>query len=263
LASILATAAGPVSSTDTPAYLEPFTYEDIVGRMVKHGEVPPKMVVTHMTTDYLGDVGASLSRTGSRGTDSALIPSNVRMYDVAGASHVRLLDGTGCELPPGQLDWFPVMRAVLVALDLWVAQNRPPPPNTLVSLKPRSSAEKAIPSRAPSSLPDAVLQVPQEDADGNFIGGVRLPDVEAPLGVHGALNSQPCRLDAAYLAFAKKPGDRKAGDARLSIAERYKGREDYLNRIRVATRRLVEQGFLLPEDGAIIIHAAVQSPAFE
>jgi Alpha/beta hydrolase domain len=184
-----------------------------------------------MTTDYLGPVGASLSRTGSRGTDSAPIPANVRMYDVAGASHVRDPDGTGCELPPGQLDWFPVMRAVLVALDLWVAQNRPPPPNSLISLKPRSPGEKALPTRAPASLPNAVLQMPQEDADGNFIGGVRLPDVEAPLGVHGALNSESCR--------------------------------DYLNRIRVATRRLIEQGFLLQEDGAIIIPAAAQSPAFE
>jgi hypothetical protein len=265
LASILATGTGPVSSTDGSIYVEPFTYEDIVGRMVKRGEVPPKMAVTHMTTDYLAPVGASLSRTGSRGTDSAPIPANVRMYDVAGASHVRDPDGTGCELPPGQLDWFPVMRAVLVSLDLWVAQNRPPPPSTLISVKPRSPGEKALPTRAPASLPNAVLQMPQEDADGNFIGGVRLPDVEAPLGVHGALNSVsvPCRNAAAYLAFAKKPGDRKAGDTRPSIAERYKGREDYLNRIRVATRRLIEQGFLLQEDGAIIIHAAAQSPAFE
>ena len=68
---------------------------------------------------------------------------------------------------------------------------------------------------------------------------------------------------AAYVAFAKTPADRKPSDLWLSIAERYKDRADYLNRIRVATRKLIEQRFLLQEDGVIIIHAATQSSAFD
>ena len=64
---------------------EPFTYEDIVGRIKKRGEVPPKIVVPNMTTDYFS-MRASLARMGSSGTTEAPIPANVRIYDVAGAS---------------------------------------------------------------------------------------------------------------------------------------------------------------------------------
>ena len=91
--------------------------------------------------------------------------------------------------------------------------------------------------------------------------------MEVPLGVHGIqnrpLSDRSCNLSAAYLAFPKKPADRKPEDSHPSIAELYKDREDYVNRIRVATRRLIDQRFLLPEDGAIIIHAATQSSVFD
>jgi hypothetical protein len=96
---------------------------------------------------------------------------------------------------------------------------------------------------------------------------VRLPDVEVPLGVHGIqnrpLSDRSCNLSAAYVAFPKKPADRKLGDSHLSIAERYKDREDYVNRVRIATRRLIDQKFLLPDDGAVIIHAATQASVFD
>jgi len=274
LATILVTTAGPDSSSNfTPRFTavdlrgvneEPFTYEDIVGRIKKRGEVPPKIVVTNMTTDYFS-MRASLARTGSRGTREAPIPANVRIYDVAGASHGRSRSSPGCEMPPGQLDWSPVVRAVLVAIDDWVSHNREPPPNTLMPLEARSNDETVLP--APKHLPDAVIEVPRQDVDGNFVGGVRLPDVEVPLGVHGIqnrpLSDRSCNLVAAYVAFPKTPADRKPGDTRASITERYKNRADYVNRIRVSTRRMIEQGFLLPEDGVVIIQAATQSPAFD
>jgi hypothetical protein len=273
LATVLAATTGPDSSSNfTPRFTavnfrgvheEPFTYEDIVGRMTKRGEIPPKIAVTNMTTDYFS-IRASLARTGSRGTKEAPIPANVRIYDVAGASHGRSRE-PGCEMPRGELDWSPVMRAVLVALDEWVSHNRLPPPNTLMPLEARPNDETVLP--APAHLPNAIIQAPRQDSDGNFIGGVRLPDVEVPLGVHGIqnrpLSDRSCNLSAAYVAFAKKPGDRKPEDNHPSIAERYKDREDYVNRIRIATRHLIDQRFLLPEDGAIIIYAATQSPVFD
>ena len=273
LATILATTTGPDSSSNfTPRFTavnfrgvheEPFTYEDIVGRMTKRGEIPPKIAVTNMTTDYFS-IRASLARTGSRGTTEAPIPANVRIYDVAGASHGRGHE-PGCEMPRGELDWSPVLRAVLVALDEWVSHNRLPPPNTLMPLEALPNDETVLP--APAHLPNAIIQVPRQDSDGNFIGGVRLPDVEVPLGVHGIqnrpLSDRSCNLSAAYLAFPKKPADRKPEDSHPSIAERYKDREDYVNRIRVAARHLIDQRFLLPEDSAIIIHAATQSSAFD
>jgi hypothetical protein len=273
LATILVATAGPDSSSYfTPRFTavdlrgvneEPFTYESIVGRIEGRGEVPPKIVVTNMTTDYFS-MRASLARTGSRGTVEAPIPANVRIYDVAGASHGRSRSSPGCEMPPGQLDWSPVLRAVLATLDDWVSHNRPPPPNTLMPLEARPNDETVLP--APKYLSDAVIEVPRQDADGNFVGGVRLPDVEVPLGVHGIqnrpLSDRSCNLVAAYMAFPKTPADRKPGDTRPTVTERYKDRADYVNRLRVAARRMIEQRFLFPEDGAIIIEAA-QSQALE
>jgi hypothetical protein len=81
-------------------------------------------------------------------------PANVRIYDVAGASHVR--GSQGCELPPGELDWSPVMRAVLVALDQWVSGNRAPPPNSLMPIAERRADETVL--AAPAHLPNAVIQ---------------------------------------------------------------------------------------------------------
>ena len=111
------------------------------------------------TTDYFS-IRASLARTGSRGTTEAPIPANVRIYDVAGASHGRSRE-PGCEMPRGELDWSPVMRAVLAALDEWVSHNRLPPPNTLMPLEARPNDETILP--APAHLPNAIIQVPRQD----------------------------------------------------------------------------------------------------
>jgi hypothetical protein len=120
--------------------------------------------------------------------------------------------------------------------------------------------------RAPGYLPGAVIQVPQRDADGNALGGVRLPDLAAPLGTHGGQNLPPsrgCMLVGSYAWFATTKSQRESsGDARFSVAERYRDRDDYVNRIRAAARDLARDGFLLPEDAAVIIQAAASNPAF-
>ena len=82
--------------------------------------------------------------------------------------------------------------------------------------------------RRRSILPKAVIERPKRDADGNVLGGVRLPDMEAPLGVHAAQQepkSFSCSLLGAFLPFTE-----------ARIAELYKNRDDYVNRIRVAAR---------------------------
>ena len=50
----------------------------------------------------------------------------------------------------------------------------------------------------------------------------------------------------------------KSGDARVSIAERYKGRRDYLDRVRRAAGDLVHQRFLLSEDVPGVMQQAEQ-----
>jgi hypothetical protein len=98
------------------------------------------------------------------------------------------------------------------------------------------------------------------------VGGVRLPDLVVPVGRNGAQN-QPhnftCSLIGAFIPFAPTRDAREsAQDKRLSLAERYKDQNDYVNRIRVAAREAETAGFLLPEDAAIIVNSVAAAPIF-
>jgi hypothetical protein len=110
--------------------------------------------------------------------------------------------------------------------------------------------------------------VPQVNADGNEVGGIPLPEVTVPLGTHTGWNVTVPRLsDLRYLAgllgsfepFAATRAARdEAGDARLSIAERYANRGDYLQRVRRAAADLVRDRFLLPDDVGGVVRRAEQ-----
>jgi hypothetical protein len=226
----------------------PFTYAEIVGAMRTRGEPLPKIVVTNMTTDYLS-LRASLARTGPEGaTADAPIPDNVRMYDVAGASHALNTAAThaSCKLPLAKLDYRPVMRSSLANLDAWVARGASPPPNTLMPIS--ASAVDAQVLHAPAHLPKAVVLAPGRGADGNFAGGVRLPDVEVPLGVHGVQNSvdkDPCRLGAGYVAYPA-----------ATVKARYGTLTEYSKRVSEAAVKLASQRLLLIEDAEAITAAS-------
>jgi hypothetical protein len=118
--------------------------------------------------------------------------------------------------------------------------------------------------RAPAHLAKATIEIPKRDEDGNAIGGVRLPDMQAPLGVNARQNpplSFLCMLAGAYVAFPRTRADADAAhDSHRPVLERYKTRNDYVNRIRTAARDLEKEGFLLPEDAAIIIQSAAENP---
>ena len=190
------------------------------------------------------------ARTGESGTAEPALPANVRMYDMAGAPHA-ITPNAKCEMKPGVLDWTPISRALLLHLEAWIARGTEPPATILMALE-TAAPDAAL--RAPAHFPQAVIQVPKRDADGNTLGGIRLPDVEAPLGTHVGLNSthtRGCMLVGGYVPF----------DAE-KIAAHYKNRDDYVNRIRVSARKLVGDGFLLPEDAAIIVQEAASSHAF-
>jgi Alpha/beta hydrolase domain len=258
LLPILTSSPGPQSSGDAaPSFADPefrsvhegpFTIGEIVATVDKRGEVAPKIVMVSSTTDFLS-LRASLGRTGGAGSDEQALPATVRMYDIAGASHVVQPRSSECTLPLARLDWTPVSRATLVALDRWIASNVQPPDSKLMPLEPTTDADVLA---APRHLPKAVIERPKRDGDGNVLGGVRLPDIEAPLGVHAAQQepkSFGCALMGAFLPFSE-----------AQIAERYKNRDDYVNQIRTAARKLEAEGLLLPEDAAVIVNDAAAMP---
>lgn len=239
---------------------EPLAVSDVMAQVEQGGLPVPRTVLVNTTTDYFS-LRSSLGRTGGSGTAERALPDSVRMYDVAGASHALVAGAGGCKYPYAVLDWHPVMRATLLALDRWVSSGTPPPPSRLMPLQPASSDSMAL--KAPAHLPAASILVPVLDVDGNATGGVRLPDVVAALGTHAAQNPPLtflCALAAGYVPFAKSKREREAsGDLRLSLEERYTDRNDYVRRIRVAARDLQEQGLLLSEDAAEIISSAAEA----
>jgi Alpha/beta hydrolase domain len=69
---------------------------------------------------------------------------------------------------------------------------------------------------------------------------------------------------ASYVAFAKTREERDAAkDARPSLAERYKDRNDYVNHIRLTARELTDAGLLLRQDAAIIVNTAAEVRSFK
>src|SRR6201994_1202906 len=273
LLPILQTGLGPKSSGDeAPTFANPdfpgvndgpLTIGEIVARVEARGEVPPKMLLVSSTTDYYS-LRASLGRTGESGTADQPLPANVRMYDIAGGSHVVVPAAPACTSPPGRLDWAPVSRALLQRLDAWVSRNAEPPASELMPLEPAPAEPPAL--RAPSRLSAAVIQVLKRDQDGNALGGVRLPDVAVPLGTNGGRNAPQtftCSLVGSFPPFAATKAEReRSGDARLSIEERYHGRNDYVNRVRIAAQDLATRGLLLSEDAAVIVQQAASSNWF-
>jgi hypothetical protein len=159
---------------------------------------------------------------------------------------------------PGRLDFFPVLRASLLHLDRWVAKGKLPPASRLMPLEPQPREVTLL--QAPLHLPGALVQVPLRDADGNSLGGVRLPDLVVPLGTHGAqnlpLSDRACNLNAAYIPFATDSSARLASDTRRSLAERYSSPADYVKKVRAAGQKLIREGFLLKEDLSAIVEAA-------
>ncbi len=68
-------------------------------------------------------------------------------------------------------------------------------------------------------------------------------------------------LAAAFVAFPRTQADADAAhDPHRPVLERYKTRDDYVNRIRTAARELERDGFLLPDDAAVIIQSAATNP---
>ena len=112
------------------------------------------------------------------------------------------------------------------------------------------------------------MAVPQVDADGNETSGIRHPEVEVPLATYTGWNfthpdaGDPDTLVAlagSYIPFPATRAQReRMKDPRLSVEERYDSREDFLNRIDAAARKLVDQRYLLDGDQPRILERAAQ-----
>ena len=88
--------------------------------------------------------------------------------------------------------------------------------------------------------------VPQSDADGNDLGGVRLPELQVPLATYTGWNLRDPSIGApeqrvsflgSWIPLAKTAEERKkSGDPRPSIAERYASRRGVREQVRAGCK---------------------------
>jgi hypothetical protein len=129
-----------------------------------------------------------------------------------------------------------------------------------------------IPTLAPPRVKQVLkMLAPKVDADGNERGGVPVVLLDAPLGTYLGWNltaggarpfhqGQICNYVGGMLPFARTAAERQAsGDPRLSLEERYRDHDGYVQAVVRAAERAVKEGFLLDADAAALIRAAQAS----
>jgi Alpha/beta hydrolase domain len=107
------------------------------------------------------------------------------------------------------------------------------------------------------------ILVPQVDADGNDIAGVRMPELNVPLATYTGWNLFNAKagptnvlssMQGSYIPLARGPNDReRSKDPRRSIDERYRNKDEYLGLVSKAAQELVDQRFLLADDLSMIL----------
>jgi len=267
-------------------------------------EFTPRIFYTNSSYEYWGRA-ASLIHTSVDGKQDAPLPDSTRIYMFAGGQHgpgpFPPRRSIGQQLNnPNDYRWS--MRALLLSMNRWIKDGAAPPPsrypriadNTLVQIdslkfptldgvgKPTEAhkayrvfygldfASKGIISVDPPEVNEAFpILVPQVDADGNELAGLKMPEVAVPLATYTGWNlfnaeSGPTNLlssmQGSYIPLSRTRADReRTKDPRPSIEERYQGKQQYLDRVTAAARDLVQQGYLLEEDvNTLVRHADAQ-----
>jgi hypothetical protein len=256
-------------------------------------DVVPKVVFTNGDCEYWGGGRAgALVTTTLDGKKDAKLPDNVRVYMMAGTQHVIAAFPPNAgqaqqKTNPNNYRW--AMRAILDGVDQWVRMGSAPPasryPNyadgTLVAQQdlhfpalPGVQSPSIIPGGYRADLGDAqkATKIPflvsKVDADGNDLGGIRLPDVAVPLATYTGWNfrnpangpsTEIVPLNGSFIPFPATRADKdQAKDPRQSIEERYPSRDAYLAKVKEAAMNLVKERYVLPGDvDAIVAHAGV------
>jgi hypothetical protein len=208
-----------------------------------------------------------------------------------------------CLLPPNPNPYSYTLRALLMDLVGWVRDGIAPPASvvprlddgTLVALDelrfpaipglpplpptptglhvlsygPRfdpATLSGIIDTEPPLALPgDYGVRVPQVDADGNDLAGIRDVQLRVPVGTYTGWNLNRagwfqgglCHLHGSFIPFASTRAERlRTADPRLSIEERYPDRAAYVEAVRRAAAQLQAEHFLLPQDVSVLIEQA-------
>jgi len=206
--------------------------------ILKRPKTDPLVFHTQTSTEYWQKRGC-MAHTDGKGNDLK-IPDNVRIYVIASAQHNSpfgsepVKDGTQQRINP--LPAGDVLRALMVAMDLWVTRGIAPPPSqypqvkngTLVPPEHNRARFPKIPGLRFTALHNRQLfldygpkilrgkmtihpprpikrgaykiLVPKVDRDGNDLAGIRLPEVDVPIATYTGWNMRPRGLAEGELA---------------------------------------------------------------
>ena len=252
----------------------------------------PLQIEVNTSTEYW-QKGASLLHTDPLGSHDLNLPASVRLYLVAGTQHggragLTPVYGNGVHRRNPH-NPTPLLRALLVALDQWVSAGIAPPASCVPTLANKtltpleSLCFPVIPGTLVPRLMNRIVTrkdwvyphadagyhalIPQVDADGNELAGVRLPDIAVPIATYTGWNlykapypeEELCDREGSYLPFATTAAERQSqGDSRPSLAERYGTQDVYVQRVCEVVRELVAARLLLPEDATRFVDAAAR-----
>jgi hypothetical protein len=248
----------------------------------------PKIIKTDSEIEFYQQ-RASLVVTDTKG-DPIAMPDNVRLFLLSNLQHYALAQdksqmAKACAYPTNPLNAGPPVRALLVAMNEWIAKGTLPPNSRYPSradatLVPPSRDSVGFPSIPGFAYPSRIAQptalksdemppskgtdysvfVPKTDADGRDVAGVHLPTLEAPAATHTGWNlrkagfgeGELCDNNGAMIPFAATREERlKNNDPRLSMAERYPNAGDRAAAIAKATQQLVRDRLILDEDAQL------------
>jgi hypothetical protein len=259
----------------------------------KQGNLP-KLFYANTSTEFWNR-GASLIATTADGERDVAPADNVRIYGFMGAQHYVGRSKTRAPFTAcvSTSDHYLPMRALILALDDWTTKAKQPPASAYPQLADgtlttvadyraifpkgfgltppeqnlreprldfgrRFAAQGIADTVPPKHGDDYETRVPTPDADGNDKGGVRLVELQAPLGTHTGWNLRApdtgfawatSRFDGSFVPFARTEAERvAAGDPRPSLEARYATRDAYVAAVRAAAERQVAAGLLLQED---------------
>lgn len=249
---------------------------------------PPKIFYTNMAAEYWGAGRvAALTHTTPDGNQDIDLPENVRSYFFACTSHgpssFPPSPQMGSSLQGNPINAKAAIHELRQAMHRWIAEDTAPPASvhpthadgTLVPIAdvrfpnvPGYASPNQVnagPRVRNPQLPDGAgegadlpLMVPKPDADGNDLGGIRMPDVAVPLATATGWVFRPEAygspedfyiLRGAWVPLAVTKAQREANDdPRLSLEERYTSKEDFMTQVEAAVKALIEQGFLAETD---------------
>jgi len=277
--------------------IPPFDERHLTAR-ANAAHVLPKLFLSHGSYEYWGRC-ASLIHTTADGKADVAPSANTRIYFLSGSQHgagsippakVPAQDRANVN------DYRYALRSLLLAMDRWIKTDAAPPPSHFPRLSNHEltsrenlhfpkvpGVELPVHKREAYRLDFSVeppqqmglvfpTLVPQVDVDGNDLGGIQMPEVRVPLASYTGWNRRNASIGArsemlsytgSWIPFPLTKEDRlKSGDPRLSVEERYRDQQDYLEKIDQAARALVTSGFVLKADLPLLHERAAREWVF-